>query len=75
MSEVRPRDLQEPDQEALDLERYELLQRLEDWLEWPMLMLAVVWLALLIGEFVWGASRAFEIAGTIIWVISSSISP
>jgi voltage-gated potassium channel len=55
--------------EALRKERYELLQRLEDWLETPMLVLAFVWLGLLIGELIWGESLAFEVLGTIIWVI------
>lgn len=58
-----------PDQEALNRERYELLQRLDDWLEMPMLFLAFAWLALLIGELVWGESLAFEVIGTIIWII------
>ena len=58
-----------PNQEALDRERYELLQRLEDWLEAPMLVLAFAWLGLLVGELVWGESRAFEILGTIIWIL------
>jgi voltage-gated potassium channel len=55
--------------EALRRERYELLQRLEDWLETPMLILAFVWLGLLIGELIWGESLAFEVLGTIIWAI------
>jgi voltage-gated potassium channel len=55
--------------EALERERYELLQRLEDWLETPMLVLAFVWLALLIVELLWGESLWFEIIGTTIWVI------
>ena len=58
-----------PVEEALERERYELLQRLEDWLETPMLILAFVWLALLVGELIWGESLSFEIIGTIIWVI------
>jgi voltage-gated potassium channel len=58
-----------PDQEALDRERYELLLRLANWLETPMLILAFVWLALLVGELIWGESLAFEIIGTTIWVI------
>lgn len=62
-------DEQEPNQEALNRERYELLQRLEDWLETPMLILAFVWLALLVGELILGESLAFEVIGTIIWVI------
>jgi voltage-gated potassium channel len=55
--------------EALERERHELLQRLEDWLEAPMLVLAFVWLALLIVELTWGESLWFEIVGTTIWVI------
>lgn len=58
-----------PDQESLDRERYELLQRLESWLETPMVVLAFVWLGLLVGELVWGQLIAFEVLGTIIWVI------
>ena len=56
-------------EEALRKERYELLQRLEDLLEMPMLVLAFVWLALLIAELIWGESLLFEIIGTIIWGI------
>ncbi|HSL98500.1 MAG TPA: ion transporter [Candidatus Limnocylindria bacterium] len=56
-------------EEALRKERYELLQRLEDLLEMPMLVLAFVWLALLIVELIWGESLLFEIIGTIIWGI------
>jgi voltage-gated potassium channel len=55
--------------EALERERFELLQQLEDWLETPMLVLAFVWLALLIVELLWGESLWFEVAGTAIWVI------
>ena len=58
-----------PVEEALKNERYELLRRLEDSLETPMLVLAFVWLALLVGELIWGESLMFEVLGTIIWVI------
>lgn len=54
---------------ALRKERYELLQRMEDSLETPMLVLAFVWLALLVVELIWGESLLFDIIGTIIWVI------
>jgi voltage-gated potassium channel len=57
------------DRQVLERERYELLQRLEDWLETPMLILAVAWLALLVRELVWGESVAFVVIGTIIWVV------
>jgi voltage-gated potassium channel len=73
MSDVSTREKQDeaalPVEEALKKERYELLQRLEDSLETPMLVLAFVWLALLVVELIWGESLLFEIIGTIIWVI------
>ena len=62
-------DAAAPVEEALKNERYELLRRLEDSLEPPMLVLAFVWLALLVGELIWGESLMFEVLGTIIWVI------
>ncbi|HEX5839125.1 MAG TPA: ion transporter [Anaerolineales bacterium] len=58
-----------PDEKALERERDELLQRLEDWLETPMLVLAFIWLALLVGELILGENLAFEVIGTVIWVI------
>ncbi len=57
------------DAEGLVKERYELLQRLEDWLETPMLVLAFVWLMLLVLELIRGESLLFFYFGTIIWVI------
>jgi voltage-gated potassium channel len=55
--------------ESLNTERYKLLQRLADWLETPMLILAFAWLALLVGELIWGESHLFEVIGTLIWVV------
>jgi voltage-gated potassium channel len=57
-----------PEQQALEKERYELLRRLDEWLEGPMLILALVWLALLVGELIWGENLPFLILGTAIWV-------
>lgn len=57
------------DKKALEQERFELLGRLEDWLETPMLVLAFVWLALLILELLWGESSLFEFIGTGIYVV------
>ncbi len=59
----------EVEAQQLEVERGKLLQRVQDWLEVPMLVLSFVWLALLIGEFVLGESRAFNVLGTVIWVI------
>ena len=57
------------DAEELKRERYELLQRLEGWLETPMLVLAFVWLVLLVVELTRGESLLFSFLGTVIWVI------
>jgi voltage-gated potassium channel len=54
-------------QRQTDAKRREVLERLEDWLEAPMVVLAIVWVALLVVELTWGESRTFEILGTIIW--------
>lgn len=62
-------DANSPDEEELQRERYELLQRLEGWLEMPMLVLAFVWLLLLIVELVRGESALFYFLGTAIWVV------
>lgn len=62
-------DAESAEEEELQRERYELLQRLEGWLETPMLVLAFVWLVLLILELVRGESQLFYFFGTIIWVI------
>jgi voltage-gated potassium channel len=69
VSTSKKQDAKAPGKEALERERYELLQRLEDWLETPMLILAFAWLALLVVELIWGESLSFEIIGTIIWVV------
>jgi voltage-gated potassium channel len=58
-----------PETQALESERSELLQRIADWLEAPMLVLALAWLALLIWELTWGLSPLLETAGIVIWII------
>jgi voltage-gated potassium channel len=62
-------DAKSTDAEELKRERYELLQRLEGWLETPMLVLAFVWLVILIVELVRGESPLFNFLGTTIWGI------
>jgi voltage-gated potassium channel len=57
------------EEQQLEEERSKLLQRVQDWLDVPMLVLAFVWLALLIGEFVLGESTPFYVLGTVIWII------
>lgn len=62
-------DLNPTETEDLKRERFELLHRLEGWLETPMLALAFVWLVLLILELVRGESQLFYVIGTAIWII------
>ncbi len=58
---------------ALQNERSELLQRIEGWLEIPMLILGFVWLVLLGIELLWGDVWArnpiFDTFSTVIWII------
>ena len=58
-----------PERPLLVAERRELLARLEDLLETPMLVLGFVWLALLVVEFTRGLSPILEAAGTLIWIV------
>lgn len=52
---------------ALDRNRVELLQQMEEWLEIPMIVLGFGWLALLVAELVWGISPLLETLSTVIW--------
>ena len=56
-------------EQQLTQERYELLHRLEDLLETPLIVLGFVWLGLLVVEFAYGESSQFETLGTVIWVV------
>lgn len=69
MGNSEQRKAKSPDEVALEWERGELLQRLECWLETPMLVLAFVWLALLVMELIWGESSLFDVLGTLIWIV------
>lgn len=52
-----------------DRERWQVLHELEDWLEWPMLVLAAVWFALFIAEVTRGLTPFLIGVTTIIWVV------
>ncbi len=62
---------QTPDSEAqaIDEERNEILSRVSNWLETPMLGLGFAWLGLLIWELTRGLSPFLEAVGTGIWLI------
>lgn len=55
--------------EELRRERWQLLERIQDWLETPMLVLAFVWLALFVFEVLRGISPLLEALGIGIWII------
>lgn len=55
--------------QALNNERRQALEQLDDWLETPMLVLGLLWLALLVVELAWGLSPLLETAGIVIWII------
>jgi voltage-gated potassium channel len=55
--------------EVMSEDRQGLLRQLEDWLEGPMLVLSLAWLALVVVELIWGESRLLETFGTVIWII------
>jgi voltage-gated potassium channel len=55
--------------QKIDSGRLEMLRRLEDWLEMPMVVLAFVWLALLLVEVIWGLTPFLEKVGTAIWIV------
>jgi voltage-gated potassium channel len=72
MSDARSREPAEAptsDDELLSQQRAELLQRLQDWLEIPLLVLAFGWLGLLVLELIWGERQLFQVIGLTIWVI------
>ena len=59
----------EGDGHQLANERRQLLTRLEGWLETPMLVLGIVWLALFVVEMTRGLTPLLETAGLVIWII------
>ncbi|MEX2496737.1 MAG: potassium channel family protein [Woeseia sp.] len=60
---------QRPLQQDIDNERQALLDRMQGWLEMPMLVLAFIWLALFVVEVTWGLNPLLEIAGYLVWVL------
>src|SRR5689334_12023243 len=54
---------------ALDHERQKLLARIEDRLEFPLVLLGLVWLVLVVMDLVWGLSPRWQRLNTLIWVI------
>lgn len=55
--------------EPLERQRREVLEQLEDWLETPLFLLGLIWLALLVLELTQGLSPLLQAASTAIWVV------
>jgi voltage-gated potassium channel len=51
------------------MRRWRALLRLEKWLEPAMVGLGLLWLVLLIVEFIWGLAPWLEQASTVIWIV------
>jgi voltage-gated potassium channel len=56
-------------EETLNHERSEVLAQLENWLEWPMIVLGFAWLALLVVELTWGLSPVMDVSARAIWIV------
>lgn len=69
-STIRPRSRRPARGRArIETERRELLEQIEEWLELPMLLLGLAWLALLVIELLRGLSPFLERVGLVIWAI------
>jgi len=62
-------DFHPSEKQALERERGEVLQQVEDWLEVPLLLLSFGWLALFVVELIWGLSPLLDALGITIWAI------
>ncbi|MBW4574957.1 MAG: ion transporter [Aphanothece sp. CMT-3BRIN-NPC111] len=56
------------EKQALEHERSEILQQLEDWLDVPMLVLSFIWLALFVLELTYGLNSFLEVLSLTIWI-------
>jgi voltage-gated potassium channel len=55
--------------QVLEHERTSILQKLDDWLEKPMIVLGIIWLALLVVELTRGLSPLLNVLSTAIWIV------
>jgi voltage-gated potassium channel len=54
---------------AIDKNRLQILHRLENLLEMPMVVLGAVWLCLMVVELVWGIGKIGQTMGMAIWIV------
>ena len=57
------------DRQASERQRWEVLHDLEEWLERPIQWLALVWIVLLVVEFVWGLNPVLDGLVWVIWAL------
>jgi voltage-gated potassium channel len=57
------------DDEPKPEERRLVLAQLEEWLDWPMTLLAFVWLVLVVIDLLWISNRFLDMLGIVIWGI------
>ncbi len=55
--------------EEIRAERWAIVDQLEEWLEIPMLVLSIIWLALFVLEMTQGISPFLETLSNVIWII------
>ncbi|MDI1242473.1 MAG: potassium channel family protein [bacterium] len=53
----------------METERAQIVHQLDDWLEIPMLVLSIIWLALFVIEMTRGVSPFLETISNVIWII------
>ena len=58
-----------PEKEILDQERIEVLEQIEEGLEFPIVVLGFVWLVLLVVDLVHGLNPILSIGLDVIWVV------
>lgn len=63
------RDPYLPHQQALEQERDQILRQWEEWLEFPMLLLSLIWLALFIVELLSRLNPFLQAISNAIWII------
>ncbi|AKB41717.1 potassium channel family protein [Methanosarcina mazei] len=57
------------DKEQIQQERLDLLSQINEILDFPLILLSIVWLILIIVDFVYGLSSRLQTASTVIWGI------
>ncbi len=57
------------DKEELQKERIDLLSQINELLDFPLILLSILWLILIVVEFVYGLSLRLQTAVTVIWGI------